>query len=70
VERRDDPHGARVYDVYRGNTRVAWGLGDRAAAERWMQRLGGAVTARPPVEQPEQQPTTTAPRRAWWSEHE
>jgi len=39
-ERADGPGAPPVYDVYRGDRRVAWHLKDRAAAERWIGRLG------------------------------
>ena len=66
-ERADDPGrpgGVLVYDVYRGKRRVAWGLKDRAAAERWISRLGGATPA-------DAKPSAgrVAPPRVWWGDH-
>ena len=63
AERHDDAQGAAVYDVYRGSRRVAWGLSDRAAAARWIQRLGDVVTGAQTEE-----PPAAPPRRTWWSE--
>jgi hypothetical protein len=53
-----------VYDVYRGPRRVVWGLRDRAAALRWVARLGGspAVAAAGEAGVPR--------RRPWWAEHD
>ena len=68
-ERAGSSQGASVFDVYRGRRRVAWGLTDRMAAERWIRRLGGA---RPPATEDVVETKEAAPgglKRVWWSEH-
>ncbi len=63
IDERADGQGAPpVYDVYRGDRRVAWHLKDRAAAERWIARLGSSV----PVS--ETLPARKAVFRPWWDE--
>lgn len=60
IEARSE-NGQDVFDVYQGERRVAWGLSDRAAAERWVRRLGGAPVAAGGA---------PAPRRVWWEERD
>jgi hypothetical protein len=42
VVRRSSENSEAVYDVYREDHRVAWGLTDRVRAKRWLQRLAMA----------------------------
>ncbi|MSQ43213.1 MAG: hypothetical protein EXR45_03245 [Chloroflexi bacterium] len=55
----------RVFDLYRGEQRVAWGLRTLDAAVRWGERLGGSVRAseRRPV--PARRLPSSTP---WWLE--
>ena len=62
-ERADGPGDPPVYDVYRGDRRVAWHLKDRAAAERWIARLGSHAPAAE-----ETSAGKTASSRVWWGD--
>jgi hypothetical protein len=84
VARPLNDFGDAVYDVYRGGRRLAWGLKDLTAANRWVARLG----ARDPLdliyEVPDLSDAATegrdtddrelteaepyTPRRVWWNE--
>jgi hypothetical protein len=64
VARAEAPASPPVYDVYRGPRRVVWGLRDRAAALRWVARLGGSPAAAAAGE------AGVPRRRPWWAEHD
>ena len=54
-----------VYDLYRGEQRVAWGLRTLDAAIRWADRLGGAAPASAPRPVPARRLPSSTP---WWLE--
>ena len=67
VPRKVNDRGDVVYDVFQGDQRRAWGLKDRATAQRWAARLAGTdVTLEEPTEGDET--PTIVPRRVWWNE--
>lgn len=55
----------RVFDLYRGEQRVAWGLRTLDAAVRWAERLRGSVPASEPRPIPARRLPSSTP---WWSE--
>ena len=71
--------GDAVYDVYVGGRRLAWGLKDRAAADRWVSRLTGSAAVREPDGEPDldereggnadlEHALGATPRKVWWNE--
>ncbi|HET7771738.1 MAG TPA: hypothetical protein VFN74_23395 [Chloroflexota bacterium] len=73
VARPVNDHGDVVYDVYRGTERRAWGVTDRATAERWIARLARAGDTRAPEIDADRAGDDQAgeeaviPRRVWWN---
>ena len=77
VPREINPHGDKVFDIFHGEVRRAWGIKDEASAHRWLRRLASA-TPTPTTEPPEtpQPPHTPedsdednfVPPRVWWNE--
>jgi hypothetical protein len=66
VEWRIEAEGP-LFAAYRGPRRVAWGLRSRAAAERWIVRLGGT----PPLDTApasDERPRLRPGHRIWWGE--
>ena len=84
VTRPLNEFGDVVYDVYRGSRRLAWGLKDQEAADRWVARLA----ARDPDDDVDGEPdlsdaaaevlgeddglleevTPFTPSRVWWND--
>jgi hypothetical protein len=63
----DEPGGGR-FAVYRGQTRIAWGLRNREAAARWIIRLGGTPPASPLDGVDAAAQAYDGERGPWWSE--
>ena len=84
VARPLNDFGDVVFDVYRGSQRLAWGLKDQAAADRWVARLAARgplefVGADPDLSDPDsasaeaggsalEEAAPAPPRRVWWNE--
>ena len=69
--------GDAVYDVYFGDRRLAWGLKDRAAADRWISRLtrsNAQFDSEPDLDEREDGGSDfdhiigATPRKVWWNE--
>ncbi len=54
-----------VYDLYRGEQKVAWGLRTLGAAMRWAERLGGSAFRSAPRPVPARRLPSNTP---WWLE--
>lgn len=71
IARPINEFGDVVYDVYLGTERLAWGLTDQAAADRWVARLAAGGRAGQPGDEDDgvlAGTTPFTPRRVWWNE--
>jgi hypothetical protein len=77
VARPLNDRGDAVFDVYQGDQRRAWGLKDKATAERWMSRLAspgdtlepeGASAESGDTSEDGDDGSAVIPRRVWWNE--